>query len=107
MKTSGFKEYRLKKDDHYYAKEIKALEVFNENYLKYADSIIFGQKDGESIMTPNDYLTEREEKVVLSLIQWLGTPVGQGFIRDLNKKDNLSPGDLKRLIDNYINGKSN
>ena len=26
MKTSGFKEYRLKKDDKYYEKEIKALE---------------------------------------------------------------------------------
>ena len=36
---------------------------------------------------PNDYLTEREEKVVLSVIQWLGTPVGQGFINQLNNKE--------------------
>ena len=27
MKTSGFKEYRLKADDKYYAKEIEFLEV--------------------------------------------------------------------------------
>ena len=44
MKTSGFKEYRLKKDDKYYAKEIKALEVFNQYHLEHASSIVFGVK---------------------------------------------------------------
>lgn len=83
MKTSGFKEYRLKKDDKYYAKEIKALEVFNQNHLEHASSIVFGVKDGTGFY-PNDYLTEREEQIVLGVIQWLGTPVGQEFISDIN-----------------------
>ena len=83
MKTSGFKEYRLKKDDKYYAKEIKALEVFNQEHLSHADLIVFGQKDG-TCMGANDILSEREEKIVLGVIQWLGTPVGQGFISSFN-----------------------
>ena len=85
MKTSGFKEYRLKKGDKYYAKEIKALEVFNQDHLKDADLIVFGQKEGTS-MTANDSLSEREERIVLGLIQWLGTPVGQGFINQLQEE---------------------
>ena len=83
MKTSGFKEYRLKKDDKYYAKEIKALEVFNQDHLEHASSIVFGVKEGTGFY-PNEYLTDREEKIVLSVIQWLGTPVGQGFISAFN-----------------------
>jgi hypothetical protein len=85
MKTSGFKEYRLKKDDKYYAKEIKALEIFNRDHLKDASYIVFGQKEGTGFY-PNEYLTDREEKIVLGVIQWLGTPVGQGFIDELNNK---------------------
>ena len=79
MKTSGFKEYRLKENDRYYEKEIRALEVFNQDHLNDADLIVFGQKEATA-MTANDTLTDREEKIVLGVIQWLGTPVGQGFI---------------------------
>lgn len=85
MKTSGFKEYRLKENDKYYEKEIKALQVFNQDHLKDADLIVFGQKEGTA-MTANDSLSEREEKIVLGVIQWLGTPVGQGFISAFNDK---------------------
>jgi hypothetical protein len=86
MKTSGFKEYRLNKEDKYYATEIKALEVFNQDYLKDADLIVFGQKDG-TCMEAKDNLTDREEKIVLGVIQWLGTPIGRGFIRQLNNEE--------------------
>lgn len=84
MKTSGFKEYRLNRDDKYYAKEIKALEVFNQDHLQDASFIVFGVKEGTGL-NPDDYLTEREERVVLATIQWLGTPVGQGFIKAFNE----------------------
>ena len=79
MKTSGFKEYRLKTDDKYYAKETEFLEVFNRDHLEHASSIVFGVKDGTGFH-PNEYLTDREEKIVLAVIQWLGTPVSQGFL---------------------------
>jgi hypothetical protein len=83
MKTSGFKEYRLQKDDKYYDKEIKALEIFNQDhYLEHASAIVFGVKEGTGFY-PNEYLTEREEKIVLAMVQWMGTRVGEGFIRKL------------------------
>lgn len=85
MKTSGFKEYRLKKDDKYYAKEFKALEIFNEDYLEHASAIVFGVEEGTGFY-PNEYLTEREEKIVLGIIQWLGTRLGEEFIRRLNEE---------------------
>jgi hypothetical protein len=82
MKTSGYKEYRLIKDDPYHEKEIKALEVFNKEYLKDTSFIVFGENPNSGI-EPNDYLTERDEKVVLGFVQWLGTPIGQSFIEQI------------------------
>lgn len=82
---TGFKDYRLKANDEYYAEEIKAVEVFNQRtYIENIDLIVFGQKPGTS-MEANDNLTERERKIVLSTIQWLGTPVGQGFLEEINQ----------------------
>ena len=31
---------------------------------------------------PNDILSDREVEIVINTIQWLGSPVGQGFLRD-------------------------
>lgn len=89
MKTSGFKEYRLKKDDKYYSEEIKALEIFNRDHINHSDLIVFGQKEGTS-MEPNDRLSDREEKIVLGVIQWLGTPVGRGFLNECGFVKNTS-----------------
>jgi hypothetical protein len=79
MRSSGFKNYRLIPDDKYYEFEIKALEIFNSDHQQHADLIVFGQKPGTA-MDANDTLSDREEKIVLGVIQWLGTPVGRGFI---------------------------
>jgi hypothetical protein len=34
----------------------------------------------ESGAFPSEYLTEKEESIVISTIQWLGTPVGKKFM---------------------------
>lgn len=44
-------------------------------------AMIFGWSD-DTQHSPKEYLTEREEEICLNLIQWLGSPVGQGFLRD-------------------------
>ena len=52
-------------------------------------AIIFGwQNDRQNI--PKKWLTEYEESICLNLIQWLGSPVGQGFLRScgFELKDN-------------------
>jgi hypothetical protein len=44
------------------------------------DNIFFGT--GKGGVRPADHLTDREKQIVLSTIQWLGSPVGQGFLND-------------------------
>ena len=43
------------------------------------DKMVFGTTDyGDA----RDYLSDREKQIVISTIQWLGSPIGQGFLRD-------------------------
>ncbi len=74
------KEYRFKDNP----KEKEFFDKFIESHSKNNDMdfIVFGQEIGRIGFYPQDYLTEREESIVLSTIQWLGSPVGQGFLRD-------------------------
>jgi hypothetical protein len=42
-------------------------------------AIIFGwQSDKQKY--PNEFLTENEEDICITLIQWLGSPIGQDFL---------------------------
>jgi len=80
-KKYGYNTHRLIPEDEYHEKEIAFIETFNEE-LKWNSLFI------EQIVNKNkkqDYLTEEEEKVALSVIQWLGTPVGQGFLDKVEK----------------------
>ena len=85
--SKTFKPYRLKEEDPYYSLEVKYVKEFEKQFSKdsMVDLIVFGQKEGAS-MEPSQYLTEREMKIVLSTIQWLGTPVGQGFIEQVQNE---------------------
>jgi len=59
-------------------------KVFVDEFIKQhsssvdPDLIVFGHKNNS--MSPKDYLSDREKDIVLSVIQWLGSPVGQGFL---------------------------
>jgi len=57
----------------------KFLKEHNRKGYEDMDLIVFGHKEN---LRPNDILTPREKKIVLSTIQWLGSPVGQGFLRE-------------------------
>lgn len=77
----GYNEHRLKSDDPYNKKECDFVQVINDE-MKY-NKVFLSQivyHEGR-----NEYLTEHEEKIVLSVIQWLGTPVGQSIIEKVNK----------------------
>jgi len=60
---------------------------FHDNFIKdichdnMMSAIVFEPKDGG--LSPSRYLTEDEEKIVISTIQWLGSPVGQSFLREM------------------------
>ena len=44
-------------------------------------AIVF--EPNKSGTAPSEYLTPREESIVISTIQWLGSPVGQNFLRSM------------------------
>jgi len=77
----GFNSHRLHKNDDYHKKEIDFVEAINAE-LKYDRNILAKiVRHGSHC----EYLQEDEEQIVLSVIQWLGTPVGQGFLERVRK----------------------
>lgn len=83
LKT-GYGSHRLVENDPFYKKEIDFVKTINKELMHnpfLLDSITHINKaeDGKK------YLSDREEKIVLSVIQWLGTSVGQSFLSDVNK----------------------
>lgn len=47
------------------------------------DQIIYGTKLG-SLSMPNDYLTDKEKQIMLTTLQWLGSHVGQSYLKECN-----------------------
>lgn len=89
-KYVGYNTHRLKENDDYHKLEVAFVEEINQE-LKYNPNFLDGivQKNryvNELLQVEYDYLTEEEEKVALSVIQWLGTPVGQGFLERVKAK---------------------
>jgi len=81
MKTN--KEYRFKDNPKEKEMHDKFIAMFESNNMthKTLSAIIFGWKSDRQDI-PNDWLTEEEENICLNLIQWLGSPVGQSFLRE-------------------------
>lgn len=70
------KEYRFKDNPKEKEFHDKFKELFEQNTLS---AIVFGWKDDRQNY-PKEYLNEREEDICINIIQWLGSPVGQGFL---------------------------
>lgn len=71
-----------RRNDPSNSQEIKNYETaceYFKNYRHFFDMGVFGSDKG---FNPNDFLSCREEQIVFSLIQWLGTHVGQSFLRE-------------------------
>ena len=81
-KLTGFKVYRHESNpkekelhDKFIAEHLK-----NENCTGLVDLIIFPPSSNNGSM-PSEYLSDREKQIVITTIQWLGTPVGRSFLR--------------------------
>jgi hypothetical protein len=73
MKHVGFHSYRLRD------KKTNALEIkFSREWRKVNTRNIFNVPY-LTMLVPN--LTKRDEQVAATIIQWLGSPVGQGFVQ--------------------------
>jgi hypothetical protein len=83
----GFSHHRLIEGDNYYDKEVALARVFNRwNTNRLGGGFTFfdymtGTSDG---VHPNDFLGERELRLLATFAQWLGTPVGRDFLREAN-----------------------
>lgn len=78
----GYKTYRHKKNQ-------KEKEIHDKFVKQHGDRdmsmIVFPPK--ENGLAPSELLTEREERIVISTIQWLGSPIGQQFLNDCGFTD--------------------
>ena len=65
-------------------------KVFHDNFIEMftknkditnitLSAIVFGWENDRQ-QYPKHFLTEYEENICLNIIQWLGSPVGQGFL---------------------------
>ena len=77
-KLEGFKPNRF--DDNPQEKKFHDEFIAEHNKNNHMDMIVFGH--GQHL-EPKDYLSEREKKIVVSTIQWLGSAVGEGFLNKL------------------------
>ena len=74
----SYKEYRFQDNP----KEQEFFEKFVEQFKDNPHSlsgIIFGWGNDRQT-EPKELLTEREMDICANLMQWLGSPVGQGFL---------------------------
>lgn len=77
----SYKMYRLVNNP----KEKEFVEKFTQQHTNDngIDAIVFGTVDG---LKQETFLTESEKRIVMSTIQWLGSPVGQGFLNECGFK---------------------
>lgn len=75
------KEYRFKDNQKEQEFHDKFKEMFEcDNIAKTTlSAIVFGWENDRQ-KYPKEYLTDKEKDICLNLIQWLGSPVGQGFL---------------------------
>jgi len=76
LNVCGYKVYRHESNP----KEKEFHDTFMKDYSRFGDMSMIVFPPNERGSRPNDYLTDREAKIVISTIQWLGSPVGQGFL---------------------------
>lgn len=78
MEYETFKKYRFETNPLEKTLHDEFIEQMSHNHDSIS-RIVFPSIDDD--LHPSDTLSVREQSIVLSTIQWLGSPVGQGFLR--------------------------
>ena len=75
------KEYRFKDNPKEEEFHNKFFEMFKNNMAanNALSAIVFGWSNDRQNY-PKEILSEREEDICINIIQWLGSPVGEGFL---------------------------
>lgn len=93
----GTKEYRFKNNPKEKEFHDKFIELFNDNHgfgRKSLSAIVNGWANDRQ-NEPVEYLSEKEETICLHLIQWLGSSVGQAFLRSCGFAEVKDEDDLR------------
>lgn len=87
MRTN--KEYRFKDNPKEKEFHDKFIEMFNSSSMANVtlSAIVFGWENDRQ-QYPKRFLDENEKEVVINIIQWLGSPVGQGFLNECGFSQN-------------------
>jgi hypothetical protein len=89
----GFNEHRLLPGDPYHAQEVAMHQTFFQMYQYRTSADEFFE---QLVNLPRGTVTPHDERVVCSVIQWLGTPVGQGFLeKAMQMSEELKAGLLR------------
>jgi thiaminase len=87
--ATGYKAHRLNIEDEYYQDEVAYALAITE-LIKYDNQFL------DTVCAhPRGHLTEGESKVALTVLQWLGTPVGKGYLNKVKE--------IKKSINNTKN----
>lgn len=98
-KLEGFKTYRHESNP----KEKELHDNFiKEMSFRDMDFIVFGHSKSPNGSHPDDYLSDRERKIVVSTIQWLGSPVGHHFLRNVGFCEEVEYSVKERLFSDKI-----
>lgn len=87
------KEYRFKENPKEEEFHNKFIEMFKNNGManKSLSAIVFGWSNDRQNY-PKEILSEKEEDICVNIIQWLGSPVGEGFLDSCGFSRNDSKG---------------
>lgn len=98
-KLEGFQMYRHQSNPREEELHDEFVTKFSE---KDMDLLVFGHLNSPSGSKPDDYLSEREQRIVISTIQWMGSPVGSKFLRKLGyyREEEFQP--REKLFSNKI-----
>jgi len=81
---------KLKGNKTYRHRQNPQEKEFHDKFIKFCS---YSSGTFEQVSMPTDdegrikeYLTKREKEIMISTIQWLGSPVGQSFLNDCGFK---------------------
>lgn len=82
MKNKGLSQHRFKKNplEKKFAEAWEKINTIKRNGDNTLDYLL-----AENVNRPQGEITERDRVVAATIIQWLGSPVGQYFLKDVMK----------------------
>ena len=80
-KLVGFKTYRHESNPKEKELHDKFIEWYMQDCDTLIDLVVFPPADDHQTRAEST-LSEREKRIVITMVQWMGTPLGQSLLRE-------------------------